>query len=329
MKNLIMKRIISKGWVLLLMAVPVFFMCACSWEESGTATDQESGVNDVGVKIESTNENDNNGSAADAAEAIKLYIVEPPMSIDMTATDIESRNVIDTISHLPFSSLATAVTYTMNREKPFSDNHVVLLCQSETGKTSVYGYESDEYGSRGIIFGFDDKYSYYDYVWSRDRGRMDVYEQDFDHDGVVEAAFCFQGAHGTGISTERLVMFDDIEGDGTFEAYEFTPDLQLELLEQNLLFTMDLEEKKLIITKDGQTEKSIDWKMFEDQMVHDTLGVDCLNQLWFEINGDEINMGIDIGILFNVVGGRHITANLNVTLFPRENLLFRHIITRK
>ncbi len=26
---------------------------------------------------------------------------------------------------------------------------------------------------------------------------------------------------------------------------------------------------------------------------------------------------------------RHITANLNVTLFPRENLLFRHIITRK
>ncbi len=318
MKNLIMKRIISKGWILLLIALLLFFMCSCAREESGSETDCEIGVNAGGVQIESTNENDNNGSATDAAEDMKLYIVEPPMAIDMEATDIESQNVIDTISQLPVSDLSAAVTYTLNSEKPFSDNHVVLLCQSETGKASVYGYESDEYGSRGIIFSFDDKCSYYDYVWNRDWGRMDLYEQDFDQDGVVEAAFCFQGAHGTGISTERLVMFDDIEGDGTFEAYEFTPDLQLEQLEQNLLFTMDLEEKKLIINKDGQTEKSIDWKKFEDQIVNETLGIDCLNQLWFEINGDEINMGIDIGILFNVVGGP--------TQFPEDNELYLDIM---
>lgn len=313
-----MKKTISKGWILLLMALSMSSMCACSREESGFATDQEIGVNDGGEQIESTNENDNNGSAADVTETINLYIIEPPMAIDQTAADMESQEVVDTISRMPVSDLEKAVTYTMNGEKPFSEDHVVLLCQSETGKTVVYGYESDAYGSRGIIVGFNDKYSYYDYVWSRAWGRMDLYEQDFDHDGAAECVFCFGGAHGTGISTERLVMFDDIEGDGTFTAYEFTPKMQLEQFEQNLLFTMDLEGKKLIVAKDGKTEKSIDWEKFEDQAVGDTFGIDCLNQIWFEINGDEIRMGAGIGILFNVVGGP--------AQFPEDNELYLDVI---
>jgi len=288
-----MKKI-SKGWVLLFMALLAFPMCACSREESGPATDQETD------------------------EPAKLYIVEPVVAVDQTAENAEAQNVINTISQLSVSDLAAAITYTVNRETPFSNDHVVLLCQSETGEAAVYGYESDEYGSRGIIFGFHDNYSYYDYVWSRDRGRMDVYEQDFDHDGAAEAAFCFQGAYGTGISTERLVMFDDIEGDGTFAACEFTPELQLEQFEQNLLFTMDLEKKELIITKDGQIAKSIDWEKYGDQAVNDTFGIDCLNQLWFEIDSDEIKMGTDIGILFNAVGGP--------TQFPEDNELYLDIM---
>lgn len=322
---MIIKKGMSKGCILLLMALSVFSMCACSREESGTAADQETGVDDVGTQTEPAkgNEDDNEAEAPDTAkasdttEAVNLFIVEPVMCLDVTAPASESQNIIDTISRLPASDLETAVTYRPLSEAHFSGDHVVLLCQSETGRTSVYGYESDAYGSRGIILDFIDKYSYYDYMWDANWGRMDVYEQDLDQDGVVEAAFCFGGAHGTGTSTDRLVIFDDIGGDGTLTAYEFTPDQQLQQLEQNIQFIMDMGEKKLRIRKDGQIEKSIDWGIYEDQVVGDTFGIDCLNFVRFELNGDEIRMGIDIGILFNVVGGP--------SQFPEDNEFYLDI----
>ncbi len=312
MKKFSLKKITSRRWVLLLTALSVFSMCACSREGNGSAADQETDANAGGAQTESTN------GDSYYADTAKLYIVEPPMAIDQTADNTESQDVINTISRLSGSDMAAAVTYAVNRETPFSNDHVVLLCQSETGEASVYGYESDEYGSRGIIFSFNDNYSYYDYVWSRDRGRMNIYQQDFDHDGAAEAAFCFQGAYGTGISTERLVVFDDIEGDGAFAAYEFTPELQLEQFEQNLLFTMDLKEKELIITKESQILKSIDWQKYEDQAVNDTFGIDCLNQIIFEINGEDIKMCTDIGILFNKIGGP--------TLFFEDGQIYLDII---
>lgn len=116
-----------------------------------------------------------------------------------------------------------------------------MLFEGEINKTKIYGYESAEYGSRGIILNFKGEYSYFDLVWNGNRGGMKFYEQDFDHDGIVETAFCFEGAAGTGTEVYRLVMFDDVEGTVTLAAYEFTLEMQLEQFRNRLQFVVDLE----------------------------------------------------------------------------------------
>lgn len=282
----------KKTVISLLFACVCVVLCACS-EEIENNDDLVSQEQWISAADGGTDE-------VGASEDMDVFIVEQAKTFDQVAAYEESQSVINLISQLSDDDFATAMVYDPSNREPFSDDQVILLFQGETSNTKIYGYVSAEYYSRGIILSFNGEYSCFDLSWSSDYGKMDVYEQDFDHDGVTEVGFCFLGSHGTGISIERLVIFDDIEGTGTFSAYEFMPEMQFE---QNLLFTMDLEEKKLFVTKGGQTEKIIDWEKYEDQVVDDTFGIDCLNQISFEINGDEIKLCADIGILFNKVGG--------------------------
>ena len=194
------------------------------------------------------------------------------------------------------------MVYDPNALEPLSDNQVMLLFQSEISNTKIYGYESIEYGSRGIIVSFNGKYSYFDLSWSGNRGEMEFYEQDFDHDGMVETAFCFEGAAGTGVEIYRIVMFDDVEGKGTLSAYEFTPEMQLKQFENKLQFVVDVETKKINVLKDDVTETTIDWQRFGDAAEINILGIDCLNQITFDIKADEIKMCAGIGILIDQGG---------------------------
>ena len=146
---------------------------------------------------------------------------------------------------------------------------------------------------------FNGEYSYFDLVCPGNQGEMNFYEQDFDHDGIVETAFCFEGAAGTGVEIYRLVMFDNVKGTGALTAYEFTPEMQLEQFKNRLQFVVDLEAKKINIIKDGVTETTIDWQKFGDAAEGNIYGIDCLNQIYFEINGDGIKMCAGIGILLS------------------------------
>ena len=238
----------------------------------------------------------------DLSDKIDVIIIEPVRTFDQTASYEESQNVLNMISHLSADDFEAAVTYDKNSEKPFSDDHVVLLCQSETGNASVYGYESNDYDSRGIILYYNDGYSYFDCQWERDRGEMKVYEQDLDHDGIMEVAFSLLGAYGTGIYIERLIVFDDIEGSGTYMAYEFTPEMQLEEFQNDVRFIINTEGKELIIRKSDQTERTIAWEYYRDEAINNVLEVDCLNLIEFEIEEDIIKMYSDIALYNGGIG---------------------------
>ena len=97
-------------------------------------------------------------------------------------------------------------------------------------------------------------------------------------------------------------MFDDIEGTGTLAAYEFTPEMQLEQFEDKLQFDVDMAAKRLSISKDGVAETMIDWEKLGDAAEGNFLGIDCLNQITFEMNEDRIKMCVGIGILIDPGG---------------------------
>lgn len=278
----------------LLFACVCVVLCACS-KENENNDDFVSQEQWLCVADSSSNE-------GDVSEEQGVFLAEPKKSVDQVASYEESQSIIKLISQLSADEFATAIAFDPNTLEPLPDDHVVLLFQSDISNTKVYGYKSAEYGSRGIILSSNGEYSYFDLVWPGNRGEMEFYEQDFDHDGIVETAFCFEGVAGTGVEIYRLVMLDDVEGNGTLAAYEFTPEMQLEQFENKLQFVVDMEAKKINISKDGVTETTIDWERFGDTAEGNIFGIDCLNQITFEINGDGINMCAGIGILLNQGG---------------------------
>lgn len=276
----------------LLLTCMVFSACSKGNENYNDIASQEQWLS---VADDSFNE-------ADVSEKQNVFLVEPAKSVDQMASYDESQSVINLISQLSANDFAAAMVYDLDALEPLPDNKVMLLFQSEISNTKIYGYKSTEYGSRGIIVNFNGEYSYFDLYWPDKRGGMEFYEQDFDHDGIMETAFCFEGAVGTGIEIYRLVMFDDIEGTGTLAAYEFTPEMQLEQFENKLQFVVDMETRKINISKDGVTETTIDWGNFGDAAEENIFGIDCLNQITFEIHEDRIKMCADIGILIDKGG---------------------------
>lgn len=235
----------------------------------------------------------------DISEKMNVYLVEPIKTVDQIASDEESQNVIQIISQLSVDDFTTALVYDSTVGEHLADNKVVLLFQSESDNIKIYGYKGIEYGARGVITCFNGEYSYFDIAWFGKFGEMEFYEQDYDYDGISEIAFCFEGASGTGVEIYRLVMFDDVERSGKLEAYEFTPEMQMEQFENKMSFIVDMESKTVNVSKEGVTETTIDWERYEDMFEENNFGIDCLNQITFDFSGNEIKMCVGVGILMN------------------------------
>lgn len=96
-------------------------------------------------------------------------------------------------------------------------------------------------------------------------------------------------------------MFDNVEKCGKLEAYEFSPEMQMEQFKNKLQFVVDVEAKKLDILKEGETIKTIDLENAGIEAEAEKFGIDCLNQITFDIDRDGIKMHVDVGILINKV----------------------------
>lgn len=221
----------------------------------------------------------------------------------------EYPELIEIISQLSKEDYISAIKYEENGQKPFTHNHIVLLTQNETDKIIIYGYESKEYGTRGIIVNYNGTLSYFDYTWNRSHGRRDVYKKDFNQDDSPEIYFCFQGSSGTGVNIERLVVFEPNSENKLIKASEFTGKIQYEKIKETLKIYIN-EHNNLVVIKDNKLEKEIDLSKYWSLANKEIYGIDCLNQIEYSITDDKILMCIDIGVWFSQGGpGVYFTDN--------------------
>lgn len=73
----------------------------------------------------------------------------------------------------------------------------------------------------------------------------------------------------------------------------------MEQFKNRLQFVVDAELKKINILKNGVLEKGIDWNGAEMQEDGNAFGIDCLNQIIYDIDEDGIKMHVGIGGLVN------------------------------
>ncbi len=225
-----------------------------------------------------------------------FIVIEQIKSMDQVDNEEESQKIINLISKLPEQDYTSAIKYEENTQEPFTDENIVLLAQDKTEKVNIYGYESSKYGARGIIVNYDDIYSYFDYSWNRTQGRRDIFVKDYNQDGMNEIYFCFQGPVGTGVSIERLLVFETDSQNEGLKAFEFTGQMQDEKIKDILKFDINTDNH-LVIDKNGKTEKIIDLNEYSD-----IYGIDYLNQIKYSFSDEKVMMCIDIGVWFSKSG---------------------------
>lgn len=241
--------------------------------------------------------------------ADKVSVVEHCGTMDQVATDTEKNEIINIISNLPAEDYKNAIEYDKNSREIIEGDHLVIITSNESGDITIYGYIGSKYYSRGIIVDNKGVKSYFDYTWSEQRERRKIHEADFDKDGIEEVAFVLFGGSGTGVSVERLIIFEPMDESGQFIAYELTGEILQQEIEKIYDFQVDIGNWEVIIKKNDAVEKVIDWKRFSQDYVDGEFQLDYLNQIEYERLDDKIVMNIDVGIGTNKVGPSHFLQN--------------------
>ena len=231
-------------------------------------------------------------------EMTGIFLMEPLGWIDLMATPEESQSLIHMMKQLTDEDLAAAKKYDPNVRMTIKDGQAVLLFQGEKSGMAIYGFYSSEYFDRGLILNYRGEYSYFDISWPYYYGWMQMYEEDFDHDGVVETAYHYNPGGGTGYTVDRLIIFDDVGGTGTPQMYEFLSDTWFEQIKNQLQFEMDRKKRELIIRKDGAIVRTLNWErgadLFADLAVEDYFEISFTNWVHFEMDEEEIRLRTDL-----------------------------------
>lgn len=296
------RKNVNKGDYIIMKKAKIFLLLGCLCLGLSACSSGVENTSDKASQGQCLGVIENNFNGEDINDETEVYFVEPIKMIDQVAPGEESKKVIQLISKFDENDYSTAVEYDSNDVTELSEEKLMLLFQNKSSDAQIFGYKSAEYGYRGIISYFNGKCSYFDIIWRGDLGIVDFFEQDFDNDGKNEIAFCFEGARGNGVEIGRLVMFDEDKESGTLVAYEFTPEMQLEQIEGKLQFIVNMQTKELDILKAGESISTINWEKFEISPDEKSFGVDCLNQVTFNIRGDEIEMCVGVGILLDTGG---------------------------
>ena len=234
--------------------------------------------------------------------ADKVSVVEQCLTMDIVATAEEKNEIINIISNLPAEDYKNAIEYDKNSREIIEGEHLVVITSNESGDITIYGYKGSKYYSRGIIVDNKGVKSYFDYTWSEQRERRKIYEADFDKDGIEEVALIMLGGSGTGVSVERLIIFEPKVESGQVIAYEITGETLQQEIEKIYDFQVDIGNWEVIIKKNDTVEKVIDWGKFSQYYVDGEFQLDYLNQIEYEILDDKIVMNIDVGIWTNKGG---------------------------
>ncbi len=232
----------------------------------------------------------------------ELYYVEPIEFIDAIATQEEHEQIIEEMSGLLETDYTAAVSYDDYSFEPDTQLKTVLIVLDENQEKDlvVYGFNASSLGyERGIIIKYQGIYSYFDVCWDYAK----AYVEDFDNDGYEEIVLLEGGNRGTGISVQRLIMFEKLNGSDSLVAYEFKGKTQDKQIQELLDFEADTQNHKFLIYKNGMEERNLDWSMYASSYTEgDPMGIVCLNQVSFEIRDKEIFMFIDVELWANKGG---------------------------
>ena len=222
--------------------------------------------------------------------------------MDQISSDAEKNEIINIISNLPEEEYKNAIEYDKNSFETIADDHLVVITSNESGDITIYGYKSTKYDSRGIIVDNKGVKSYFDYSWSEQRERRKIYEADFDQDGIDEIAFVLMGSYGSGVSVERLIIFEPMDESGQFIAYEFTGETLQQEFEKIYDFQVDIGNWELRVIKDGNVERILDWENSSSYYRDGEFQIDYLNLISYEIVDEKILMNLEVCIWTNIGG---------------------------
>ncbi len=234
--------------------------------------------------------------------ADKVRVIEQIGFMDQVATDEEKSEIINIISYLPAEDYKNAIEYDKNSREIIEGDHLVVITSNESGDITIYGYKGSKYYSRGIIVDNKGVKSYFDYTWSEQRERRKIYEADFDKDGIEEMAFIMAGGHGTGVSVERLIIFEPMDESGQFIAYEFTGETLQQEFEKVYDFEVDVANWELRVLKNGEIERILDWKNSSSYYQDGEFQIDYMNLISYEILDEKILMNMEVCIWTNIGG---------------------------
>ena len=232
----------------------------------------------------------------------KVSIVEQCLTMDQIATDAEKNENVNIISNLPAEDYNNAIEYDKNSREIIAGDHLVVITSNESGDITIYGYKGSKYDSRGIIVDNKGVKSYFDYSWSEQSERRKIYEADFDQDGIDEIAFVLMGSYGSGVSVERLIIFEPMDESGQFVAYELTGETLQQEFEKIYDFQVDIGNWELRVIKDGNVERILDWENSSSYYRDGEFQIDYLNLISYEILDEKILMNLEVCIWTNIGG---------------------------
>ena len=203
---------------------------------------------------------------------------------------------------MPEEDYNNAIEYDKNSRELIEGDHLVVITSNELGNITLYGYKGSKYDSRGIIVDNKGVKSYFDYLWNEQRERRKIYEADFDQDGIDEIAFVLMGSYGSGVSVERLIIFEPMDESGQFVAYELTGETLQQEFEKIYDFQVDIGNWELRVIKDGNVERILDWENSSSYYKDGEFQIDYLNLISYEILDDEILLNMEVCIWTNIGG---------------------------
>lgn len=309
----------KKVKICILLVMCLFIFCSCESEENSqdnfanvqmTENVQESDEKESNITADNQDETTTTDEVSKPTErnpenilpADKVSVVEQTGFMDQVATDEEKNEIINIIFNLSAEDYKNAIEYDKNSREIIEGDHLVVITSNESGDITIYGYKGSKYYSRGIIVDNKGVKSYFDYSWSEQRERRKIYEADFDKDGIEEVAFIMAGGHGTGVSVERLIIFEPMDESGQFIAYEFTGETLQQEFEKIYDFQVDIGNWELRVIKDGNVERILDWENSSSYYRDGEFQIDYLNLISYEILDEKILMNMEVCIRTNIGG---------------------------
>lgn len=215
---------------------------------------------------------------------------------------------------VPYEETEGSYTAYYNRNEDF----LVELARTPDQVVTVYGCYSRQYGARGltidyqIVPGGDSNHNFVDVFWDADDPCCQIAMEDYDQDGREEIALSLLSGTGTGVHTERLILFETYDT-GTLEPYEFTYDQIRAVMDRLLTASVDTENDRIQILDLTTPESSVPVLSipYEDREGQEEVqGVDFLS--WFHFRMDD-------GLLLQTDPGIRMDNWPGLRYLPRED----------